>query len=96
MKTANLNNLHDGGLKFRDIFRNKRIWLGAATVLVIVLGGLVIYQYYYAPTTAEVATSPEVQTAVARRGDLIETFEVRARFARERYLFALGSEISSN
>jgi len=71
MKTADLNNLHDGGLKFRDIFRNKRIWLGAAVVLVIVLGGLVIYQYYFAPTTAEVATSPEVQTAVARRGDLI-------------------------
>jgi len=71
MKTADLNNLHDGGLKFRDIFRNKRIWLGSAAVLVIVLGGLVIYQYYYAPTTDEVATSPEVQTAVARQGDLI-------------------------
>jgi multidrug efflux pump subunit AcrA (membrane-fusion protein) len=71
METANHNNLHDGGLKFQDIFRNKRIWLGAAAVLVIVLGGLVIYQYYYAPATAEVATSPEVQTAVARRGDLI-------------------------
>ena len=71
MKTVNLHNLDDGGVKFRDLIRNKRIWLGAAAVVVIVLGGLVVYQYFFAPTTTDVATTPEVQTAAARLGDLI-------------------------
>jgi len=71
MKTASLNNLDDGGIKFRDIIRNKRIWLGTAAVVVIVLGGLAVYQLFFAPTTTDAVTTPEMQTAVARQGDLI-------------------------
>lgn len=71
MKTASLNGVDDSGNKFRDVFRNKRIWLGAAALVVIVLSGLAVYQFYYLPTTVEITTTPEVQTSVARRGDLI-------------------------
>ncbi len=71
MKTASLNNLDDGGIKFRDIIRNKRIWLGTAAIVVIVLGGLAVYQLFFAPTTTDAVTTPEMQTAVARQGDLI-------------------------
>ncbi len=70
METVSLKKNSDSDHKLQNILRNKQFWLGISALVFIIVGGLAVYQYYYAPTTDGAATTPVMQTAVARRGDL--------------------------
>lgn len=66
MKTISLNRVN---LKWRDVLRNKNLWISIGAVVLIVVGGYFAYDYISADS-AEVSESPQIQTAVARNGDL--------------------------
>ena len=71
MKTIGLNTSDIGRIDLHGIIRNKKVWIMLGVLIVILVGGYAIYQSYFAQTSQEVATTAEVQTAVARQGDLI-------------------------
>jgi RND family efflux transporter MFP subunit len=52
-----------------DILRSKYLWISSGFILVIIVGGYLAYGYFSADS-AEVSESPQIQTAVARSGDL--------------------------
>ena len=71
MKTVSLNKLDVGRIDLHGIISNKKTWIILGVLVVIAVGGYAAYQVYFAQTSQEVATTPQVQTAVARQGDLI-------------------------
>ncbi len=71
MKTISWKILQEEGRDMHSLLRNKKVWLILGAVLLVVAGGYVAYQVLSAQSSAEVAETPQVQTAVARRGDLI-------------------------
>ena len=71
MKTISLNTSGVGRIDLHEIIRNKKVWIILGVLIVILVGGFAIYQSYFAQTRQEVATTAEMQTAVARQGDLI-------------------------
>lgn len=54
---------------WRDILRNKVVWISLGAVVLVAIGGYLAYDYFFA-NEATVAEAPQIQTAVARNGDL--------------------------
>jgi hypothetical protein len=69
MKTGSLNQENLKGFGWRDILSNKYLWLSSGAILLVVVGGYFAYDYF-STVTAEASQAPQIQTAVARRGDL--------------------------
>ena len=53
------------------MLKNKKLWLIIVVVLALAAGGYAAYAYFWAPVETETTETPQVQTAVARRGDMI-------------------------
>ena len=66
MKTVRLNR---EDWKNADILRSKYLWISLGVILLIVVGGYFAYDYFSADS-AEASETPQIQTAVARSGDL--------------------------
>jgi HlyD family secretion protein len=58
-------NFLDGKLSFPG----RKAWLALAGLVILVAGGYAVYRIL-SPSPADTATTPQIQTAVARRGDL--------------------------
>jgi multidrug efflux pump subunit AcrA (membrane-fusion protein) len=69
MKTVGINREDWKNLGWRDILRNKYLWISLGAILIIVVGGYYAYDYFSADSV-EASETPEIQTAVARSGDL--------------------------
>ena len=69
MKTVSLNREEWKNLGWRDILRSKYLWISLGVILLIVVGGFFAYDYF-STDSAEASQAPQVQTAVARSGDL--------------------------
>ncbi len=69
MKTVKLNREDRKNLAWRDILRGKYLWISLGAVLLIVVAGYYAFDYFSADNVAASAT-PQIQTAVARSGDL--------------------------
>jgi len=52
-----------------DILRSKDLWISLGVILLVIVGGYFAYDYFSADS-AEVSEAPQIQTAVARSGDL--------------------------
>ena len=70
MRTLSLNLENWNSLSWRDVLRSKCLWLSLGVILLIVVGGYYAVDYFSA-SSVEVSESPQVQTAVARNGELI-------------------------
>ncbi len=66
MKGASFNR---EALQQRHILHSKYLWITLGVILLIAVGSYFAYNYFSTDTT-EVSESPQLQTAVARRGDL--------------------------
>jgi multidrug efflux pump subunit AcrA (membrane-fusion protein) len=66
MKTVSLNREN---FKWKDVQNNKYLWISIGAVLLIGVAGYLAFDYFSADS-AEVSESPQIQTAVARSGDL--------------------------
>lgn len=69
MKTVSINREEWKNLSWRGILRNKYLWISLGAILIIVVGGYYAYDYFSADSV-EASETPEIQTAVARSGDL--------------------------
>ena len=69
MKTLSGNRVDWKNIDLKDILRNKFLWISIAAILLIVVGSYYAYDYFSADST-EASETPQVQTAVARSGDL--------------------------
>ena len=69
MKTSSLNQTDWKNIDWKDILRNKYLWISLGAILLVVVGGYFTYDYFSADS-AEASETPQVQTAVARSGDL--------------------------
>ncbi len=66
MKTVSL---YWGNLEGRGILRNRYLWLSIGAIVLIVVGSYFAYDYF-SVGSAEVSETPQIQTAMARNGDL--------------------------
>jgi multidrug efflux pump subunit AcrA (membrane-fusion protein) len=66
MKSVSLNR---EALQENNFLRSKYLWLSLVVILLVAIGGYLAFNYF-SNDSAEVSESPQVQTAVARRGDL--------------------------
>lgn len=69
MKTVSLNRENWKKLTWKDILSNKYLWISLGTIVIIVVGGYFILDYFSA-NSVETSETPQVQTSVARMGDL--------------------------
>ena len=65
--SINLDDWKNSG--WRAILSSKYLWVSLGAILLVVLGGYFAYDYFSADS-AEASETPQVQTAVARSGDL--------------------------
>jgi multidrug efflux pump subunit AcrA (membrane-fusion protein) len=66
MKSVSLNR---EALQENNFLRSKYLWLSLVVILLVAIGGYLAFNYF-SNDSAEISESPQVQTAVARRGDL--------------------------
>jgi HlyD family secretion protein len=71
MKTSVVTNLPETKSKVNGILRIKWTWIAALAVLLVVAGGYSAYRVVTAQASADAGSAPQVQTAVARQGDLM-------------------------
>lgn len=71
MKTMSLKDANMSRNDLQGIVRNKVTWIIIVALIVIFIAGYAVYQTYFVQTSQDVAATPQVQTAVARQGDLI-------------------------
>ena len=69
MKSNSLNRENRKNLSSKDILSNKYLWISLGVILLIVVGGYYAIDYYSA-NSEEVSETPQLQTAVARNGEL--------------------------
>jgi ABC-type antimicrobial peptide transport system permease subunit len=69
MKTSSLHQEDLKSLDWRVTLRNKYVWISLGAILLIVVGGYFAYDYFSAQAV-ETSEVPQIQTAVARSGDL--------------------------
>jgi HlyD family secretion protein len=69
MKTIRWNNLDWKNFNWRRILGDKKVWISFAAILFIGIGGFVAYRIL-GTSSAEISETPQIQTAVARSGDL--------------------------
>jgi len=68
MKMPSLKDLHWSDFRWKNLARNKKIWI-PAIVIILAGGGYAAYRFYF-QSPAQTDTTQQLQTAVARRGDL--------------------------
>ena len=66
MKSENINRKDR---QKKDILRSKYLWISFGVILLVVVGGYYVFDYFSADSD-EVTETPQIQTAVARSGDL--------------------------
>jgi multidrug efflux pump subunit AcrA (membrane-fusion protein) len=66
MKSVSLKR---GALQQRDFLRSKYLWITLGGILLVVVGGYLAYDYF-STDSAEASEAPQIQTSVARSGDL--------------------------
>jgi len=69
MKTVSVNRDDSNTPGWRAILRNKYLWISVGVILFIVVGGYYAYDYFSADSV-EVSETSQIQTSVARSGDL--------------------------
>lgn len=69
MKTMDFKRLLENDLKWKQFIQSKRAWIILGGLLVVIAAGYTAYRLVASPP-AEASTTAQVQTAVARRGDL--------------------------
>ncbi len=69
MKSDSINQEDWKNPGWRAILSNKYLWISLGAILLVLGGGYFTYDYFSADT-AEASEAPQVQTAVARSGDL--------------------------
>ena len=69
MKTVNLNREDWKNLGWRAILSSKYLWISLGAILLIVVAGYYAFDYFSADDV-EVSETAQIQTAVARSGDL--------------------------
>ena len=69
MKTVSVNRDDSNTPGWRAILRNKYLWISVGVILFIVVGGYYAYDYFSADSV-EVSEAAQIQTSVARSGDL--------------------------
>jgi len=69
MKSDSINREGRKNPGWRDILRSKYLWISLGAILLVVVGGYFAYDYFSADSP-EASQAPQVQTAVARSGDL--------------------------
>ena len=69
MKTVNLNREDWKNLGWRAILSSKYLWISLGAILLIVVAGYYAFDYFSADNV-EVSETAQIQTAVARSGDL--------------------------
>ena len=69
MKTGSLERQEEKKPGWQNLLRNKYLWISFGAILLVVVGGYFAYDYFSAENV-EVSETPQVQTAVARSGDL--------------------------
>lgn len=70
MEAPSLNVQTSPQTGWKKIFRNRKTWWLILALILILAAGFTAYQVFF-KTEAETATTPQVQTAVARRGELV-------------------------
>ena len=69
MKTLSLNLENWNSLSWRDVLRSKYLWLSLGVILLI--GAGIYYAIdYFSANSVEASEAPQVQTSVARNGEL--------------------------
>ena len=69
MKTVSVNRDDSNTPAWRAILRNKYLWISVGMILLILVGGYYAYDYFSADSV-EVSETSQIQTSVARSGDL--------------------------
>jgi len=69
MTTGNLDQQTEKNPGWKNLFRSRYFWASLGIILLIVVGGYFAYDYY-STENEEASETPEVQTALARSGDL--------------------------
>jgi HlyD family secretion protein len=69
MKTVSVNRDDSNTPAWRTILRNKYLWISVGVILLILVGGYYAYDYFSADSV-EVSETSQIQTSVARSGDL--------------------------
>ncbi|MFL7890856.1 MAG: efflux RND transporter periplasmic adaptor subunit [Anaerolineales bacterium] len=69
MKTISINKKDSANQSWRNLLGNKFLWITLGVVVVVVIGGYFVYDYF-STQEAAVGETPQIQTAVSRTGDL--------------------------
>ena len=69
MTTVSMEKQSENNPGWKNLFRSKCFWTSLGVILLIVVGGYFVYDYF-STENEEVSDTPEVQTALARSGDL--------------------------
>jgi RND family efflux transporter MFP subunit len=70
MRTGSPDKRVEKSTDWKNLLRNRYLWISLGVILLIVVGGYYAYDYFSTENEA-VSETPQVQTAVARSGDLI-------------------------
>jgi multidrug efflux pump subunit AcrA (membrane-fusion protein) len=71
MKTSVVTDLPHTGSRVNGILRSKKTWIVILALVLVVAGGYTAYRVLSAQASVDTSETPEVQTAVARQGDLV-------------------------
>jgi HlyD family secretion protein len=69
MRTGSPDKQVEKSTGWKNLLRNRYLWISLGVILLIVVGGYYAYDYFSTENEA-VSETPQVQTAVARSGDL--------------------------
>ena len=69
MRSISLNQVDWNNFSWRDVLRSKYLYLSLGVILLIVAGGYYAVDYFSA-SSVEASETPQIQTAVARSGEL--------------------------
>ena len=69
MKTISINKKDSANQSWRNLLGNKFLWITLGVLVVVVIGGYFVYDYF-STQEAAVGETPQIQTAVSRTGDL--------------------------
>jgi multidrug efflux pump subunit AcrA (membrane-fusion protein) len=69
MKTDSINRENWKNHGWRGILSSKYLWISIGVILLIVVGGYLAYDYF-STDSVEASETPQIQTALARSGDL--------------------------
>lgn len=71
MNIASLKNLHWKNLDWKELFRNKKVWILGAALLLLLSIGIFAASRTLSSTRGEASTAAAMQTTIVRQGDLV-------------------------